>query len=84
MTVMWILIITTFQGGLYQPEHMQQFVIPHKYESEQNCKEAGGTIMRTDIKQDFRVFDYAPENAEGPKYPGRARMNTDCVPILVD
>lgn len=84
MKTVWILVITTFQGGINESEHIQQFVVPHQYESKKNCEAAGKAILYADMENEFRVFDYVPRSPNGPKYSGSAGVNTDCFPILVE
>ena len=84
MKIVWILIITTSHGGMYQPEYMQQFVIPHQYKTFEACERAGSDLISRDNGVNFRVFDYAPILPGERKYTGQAGVNKDCIPILVD
>jgi len=84
MELVWIVILTTEHGGRKLASFHKQIVIPHQYETEHNCREAGHAVISADIDKKHAVFTYNTTFPDGRSYHPEYGLNADCLPVLVD
>ena len=85
MEFVWILILTTHHSGDDLPTFLQRIVIPHQYQSEENCRVAGLKFVESDINFPNVAFMSPPDYPDGRKYDAtRYGLDANCISVLVD